>query len=185
MDLIFLDVNMPNLTGIQFLKALKKKPLVVFTTAYSSYAAESYEYDAVDYLVKPIVFERFLKAVSKARGLIENGSVQQTPNSNADDELISLKSGPQVHRVRLSDILYISKQSNYLEVSTTEKKILIRANMSDIFSWLPETAFARIHKSHVVNLEHVSLIESNQVRISDVSLPIGASYRDDFIKRIT
>ncbi|MEP1096509.1 MAG: response regulator transcription factor [Cyclobacteriaceae bacterium] len=185
-DLIFLDVNMPNLTGIQFLKALKTKPLIIFTTAYSSYAAESYEWDAIDYLVKPITLERFLKAVGKARDIGDKASVAKvSPRTQTDsEEVISLKSGRQTHRVKLSEILFVSKQSNYLEINFSDRKILIRANMGDIFSWLPEDRFCRIHKSYVVSLEKVSVIESNQVRVNKIVLPLGSSYRNDFLKRI-
>ncbi len=185
-DLIFLDVNMPNLTGIQFLKALKRTPLIIFTTAYSSYAAESYEWDAVDYLVKPIVFERFLKAVGKAEDLFNSqpGVKSVASVQPGSDSVISLKSGKQTHRVRLSDIQYVAKQSNYLEVNTPDRKILVRANMSDIFSWLPADQFFRIHKSYVVGLEHIDVIEASQVKIDKTVLPIGASYRREFLQRV-
>ncbi len=183
-DLVFLDVNMPNLTGIQFLKALKRKPLIIFTTAYSSYAAESYEWDALDYLVKPIVFERFLRAIGKAQEVFNSkAEVEPLPGINSQDDMISLKSGKQTHRVKLSDIQFISKQSNYLEVNTMERKILIRANMADIFSWLPEDRFSRIHKSYVVGHDHVSIIETHQVKISKTILPIGSSYRKEFLQK--
>ncbi|MEP5612452.1 MAG: response regulator transcription factor [Cyclobacteriaceae bacterium] len=185
-ELIFLDVNMPNLTGIQFLKALKTKPLIIFTTAYSSYAAESYEWDAIDYLVKPITLERFLKAVGKARDGNPKRSVSQGSSADKQDrqEVISLKSGRQIHRVNLWDIQFVSKQSNYLEVNLPEKKILIRANMADIFSWLPEDRFCRIHKSYVVGLRHVGVIESNQIIVNRIALPLGLSYRKDFMEKI-
>jgi len=185
-DLIFLDVNMPNLTGIQFLKALKIKPLIIFTTAYSSYAAESYEWDAIDYLVKPITLERFLKAVGKARDVCEvtSGARISPVSVTGQEEVISLKSGRQTYRVKLSGILFVSKQSNYLEINLLDRKVLIRANMADVFSWLPEDRFCRIHKSYVVGLRHVGVIESNQIRINKLILPLGSSYRKNFMERI-
>jgi DNA-binding LytR/AlgR family response regulator len=185
-QLIFLDINMPNLTGMQFLQSLYKKPLVIFTTAYPNYAAESYEWNAVDYLVKPILFERFLKGVNKAieqgRAATSGSSSMQT-NVEEKSNDVFLKSGTQTHRVRVADIRYIYKESNYLEVHTLDKKIQVRANMGDIFSWLPVEPFCRIHKSFVVALKHVETIEVHQVRIGKTTLPIGASYRDEFMKR--
>jgi two-component system LytT family response regulator len=185
-DLIFLDVNMPNLTGIQFLKSLPQQPLIIFTTAYSTYAAESYEWNAVDYLVKPIVLERFLKAVNRANQEFKNKASESVANIPLGhrDEIILLKSGTLTHRVRLSDIIYISKESNYLEVHLTDKKILLRSNMNDIFAWLPGDGFCRIHKSYVINLKHVETIESHLVKLGKVSLSLGASYRDQFLKQI-
>jgi two-component system, LytTR family, response regulator len=186
-QLIFLDINMPNLSGIQFLKSLRNQPLVIFTTAYSSYAVESYEWDAVDYLVKPIIFERFLKAANKAIDQLKSrGASTGTKVEFAErqDEVILLKSGALTHRVHVSDILFVAKGGNYLEVNTLEKKIVMRANMGDLFSWLPAELFCRIHKSFVVSLKHVDTIEAHQIRIGKIILPIGASYRDEFLKRI-
>jgi two-component system, LytTR family, response regulator len=185
-QLIFLDVNMPNLNGIQFLRSIKKKPLIIFTTAYTDYAVESYEWDAVDYLVKPILFERFLKAVSKA--IEQSTKVAPPPGliSSADNtiETVLLKSGTETHQVKLSDILFISKESNYLEVHTLHKKILVRGNMNEIFSWLPTSQFCRTHKSYIVNLKKVDTIESHQVKINKVAIPLGSSYREDFLSRL-
>lgn len=185
-DLIFLDVNMPNLNGIQFLRSLKKKPLIIFTTAYTDYAVESYEWDAVDYLVKPILFERFLKAVSKAVEHTAKGTslTQLTPPGNSVNELILLKSGTETHQVKLADILFVSKNSNYLEVHTLQKKIIVRGNMNEIFAWLPESIFCRTHKSFVVNLKHVDTIEAHQVKINKTLIPLGPSYREEFLLRI-
>ena len=184
-DLLFLDVNMPHLSGLQFLSALRSRPLVIFTTAYSAYAAESYEWDAVDYLVKPIVFERFLRAVHKAHG---TQTVAPTRRKEPEEVYVLLKSGPQTHRVKLTDILYVSKESNYLEVHTTggvgDQKILLRANMNDIFSWLPGHLFCRVHKSYVVALQHVTSMEAHQLRLGKATVPLGSSYRDEFVKRM-
>jgi DNA-binding LytR/AlgR family response regulator len=179
-DLMFLDINMPHLSGIQVLQSLTDHPMVIFTTAYSTYAVESYDWNAIDYLVKPIAFERFFKAVTKAHEHLGMAPA----NLESPEPYVLLKSGSQTHRVKWGDILFIAKASNYLEVQTTEKKILIRANMNSIFSWLPQKLFCRIHKSYVVNLKHVSLIETHQIKVNKSTIPLGASYRDDFLKRL-
>lgn len=178
-DLIFLDINMPGMTGLQFMQSLPRKPLVIFTTAYSDYGAESYEWDAVDYLLKPILRERFMKAVNKAIGISGRELVVPPKEST-----VLLKSGGQVYPVRLADVLYITKDSNYLEVHTTERKILVRATMNDVFSIFPEALFCRIHKSHAVALRHIRMADAHEVEIGKVKLPLGATYRDEFMKRL-
>jgi two-component system LytT family response regulator len=177
-DLIFLDINMPGMTGIQLLKSLREKPLVIFTTAYPHYGAESYDYDAVDYLMKPITFERYLKAVSKAKNLSEHGA------SIKADEILSLKSGTQIFRVKLSDVMYISKDGNYLVVHTQNRKILLRANMSDAFTMFPPARFCQIHKSFVVAVDHLTVVDSGQVEINKTILPVGSTYREGLMKLI-
>ena len=182
-DLIFLDISMPHLTGIQFLQSLTKKPCVIFTTAFSDYAVTSYELDAIDYLVKPIEFDRFLKAVAKAQDSFANKNFQHA-QKNLLDQVIFLKSGPTTHQVRLGDISLVEKKGNYLEVYVSDKVILIRANMNDIFSWLPAKYFSRTHKSFVVAINKVETIEAHQVKIGNAFIPIGATYRDEFLKQI-
>jgi len=184
-DLIFLDINMPGLTGMQFLQSLRKKALIVFTTAYPSYAAESYEWDAVDYLVKPIVLERFLKAVAKSFEQFQNKNLISSQKAHRlETAIISIKSGPIVHRVNVDDILFVSKDGNYLVINLSDKKVLIRANMSDVFSILSEELFCRIHKSFVVSLKHLETIVSHQVRIGKIILPLAPNYRENFNKKM-
>ncbi len=183
-DLIFLDINMPNLSGIEFMRSLHLKPAVIFTTAYSEHAVESYELDAIDYLVKPIVFERFLRAVNKAHGQIEK-KTRETPSKNiAIPSTLLLKSGSQTHRVAVSEILYIEKTGNYMSVCLTDRKILIRANMNDVFSWLPADQFCRVHKSFLVSIAHVDTIEVHQLFVGKVPIPLGAAYRSEFLERM-
>lgn len=181
-DLIFLDVNMPNLTGIQFLSALKEPPMVIFTTAYSTYAAESYEWNAIDYLLKPIVLERFLKSVNKAYDRSKKNVIPNDEEMN--NGFVLLKSGNKKHKIRIKDITYIIKDSNYLEVHTFSKKILVRSNMIDIFSWLPKTMFCRVHKSYVVSLKHIEEIEYDRLKVNNMIIPIGVSYRKEFLKKL-
>lgn len=174
-DLIFVDINMPELTGMQLLSSLVNKPLVIFTTAYPQYAAESYEFDAVDYLVKPISFERFLKAVNKAYAQFRQP---------ATDDVILLKSGTQLHRVNKNEILFFEKDSNYIVVHTNDKKILVRANLPDVFEWVSPAEFCQVHKSFIINLRFADIIEVHQVTVKGKKIPVGATYRETLLQRI-
>jgi two-component system LytT family response regulator len=175
-DLLFLDINMPDLSGIQFLNSLREKPLVIFTTAYSEYALESYDYDAVDYLLKPIEFDRFLKAVNKARQrcLMKDKSAI---SFNGDSDYIFIKSGKDYYKLKTREILYIRGTGNYLTFVTPNKEILSLLTMKKALEILPEKFF-RIHKSYIINFDHVDLIDNDEVRIKDNRIPIGDVYRD-------
>ncbi|MGZ5255858.1 MAG: LytR/AlgR family response regulator transcription factor, partial [Flavitalea sp.] len=178
LDFIFLDINMPDLNGKELLNSLHKKPLVIFTTAYSQYAADSYDLNAVDYLVKPISFERFLKSVHKVQqqlGILAGSQKIQTPE---DQQFVLLKSGPQIHRVAISDILYLEKESNYVVVNCTEKKVLMRANFSDLLDLLPSAQFLQVHKSFIVNLSLVDIFEAHQLMIRGRKIPIGHTFKE-------
>jgi DNA-binding LytR/AlgR family response regulator len=181
-DLIFLDINMPDVSGIQLLKTLPVKPMVIFTTAYSNYAVESYDLNAVDYLLKPITFERFLAAVNKVPGVkgLKNG-----PGGKEEDAgSIFVKSGPQTYQVKLSDILYLEKDGNYITICLKDKNILVRENMGDIFDLVPSADFIRVHKSYVVAIRHITMIEAHQLVIGQAKIPIGSTYRDNLKTRL-
>jgi two-component system LytT family response regulator len=175
-DLVFLDINMPDINGIQLIETLAAKPMVIFTTAYSNYAVESYNLNAIDYLLKPITFERFLAAANKALNLL---SLQKKAVVRAEDgETLLIKSGPYTHQVRTGDILYLEKEGNYMSVHLKDKKILIRENMNEIFDLIPPGEFIRVHKSFVVAIRHISMMEVHQLFINGVKIPIGSTYRE-------
>ncbi len=184
-DLLFLDINMPKLTGMEFLNVLEQKPKVIFTTAYSEYALESYDHNTVDYLLKPIGFKRFLKAVAKAKSLL----VPETPASNPSraierDKTIYIKSGPQLHKINTHDILYLEKEGNYLTFHTKTKKILSRQNMKDVFEIVSPTEFIRVHKSYIVSKRHMEIIESHQIGMGTIKIPVGRSYREEVMRMV-
>ena len=190
-DLIFLDINMPDLSGIQFLNALSHHPLVIFTTAYSQYAVESYEYEAVDYLLKPIEFPRFLKAANRALELYQlktkNSSkiVTSSNNTIADDKsYILIKSGSDIHRIEVNDICYVKGTGNYVTFHTIKKKILSLLTMNKVLEILPHRQFVRIHKSYIINFNRIDVIEKEQVKIRDVIIPIGEVYRVNLLRLI-
>ncbi|MFC2104430.1 LytR/AlgR family response regulator transcription factor [Bacteroidota bacterium] len=189
-DLIFLDINMPDLNGIDFLKSISVKPMIVFTTAYSEYAVESYNFEAVDYLLKPILFPRFLKSVSKAQELFQ---LKDKPVSLINEkevtgqkvEKIFLKSGTDIHQVLINDILYVEGARNYLFVFTKEKKIMTLMRMKELEDQLPAEEFIRIHKSYIVAPKYIEIIERHQVTIKNKQIPIGRNYREMFLKTIS
>lgn len=190
-DLIFLDIQMPDLSGIQFLRSLARQPLVIFTTAHSEYAVESYDYQAVDYLLKPIEFDRFLKAVIKAQDQYTLVSAQGPHASPAADdvrpqasEAILVKSGTEYHPLKLDDILYIEGAGNYVLFITPAKRVMALMSMKDVTRQLPSDRFFRIHKSYIVNFRRIDVIETEQVRIGKTTLPIGESFKEAFLDKI-
>jgi len=190
-DLVFLDVSMPDLTGIQLLNALRTRPLVVFTTAYSEYAVRSYEYDAVDYLLKPVEFERFLRAVNKAqerRGGEARAEgerrADKTSGSATGASHIIVKSGSDYHRLELDEICHVEAAGNYAVFVTRNARVMSLMSLKEVCAHLPAERFLRVHKSYVVNCRHVSRIERDTVRCADTVIPIGDAYRESFLKAL-
>lgn len=181
-DLVFLDINMPDISGLQLLQTLKVKPMVIFTTAYSNYAVESYDLNAIDYLLKPITFERFLTAINKVHDLFLIKNKEMSKSGTADT--VFIKSGSQTYQVKISDILYLEKDGNYITVYLKDKKILIRENMTDIFALVPAGEFIRVHKSYVVAVKHITMIEVHQLIINGEKIPIGNTYRESLKLRL-
>ena len=180
-DLIFLDINMPDLSGMQLVQTLSPRPLIIFMTAYSHYAVESYTLNAMDYLVKPVTFERFLAAVNKAVAAVGGRSGAM---GNSEDPTIFFKSGPQTHQVKVRDILYLEKDGNYMTAHLKDRKIIIRENMGDVFNLVPAADFIRVHKSYIVAIKHISMIEVHQLTINNEKIPIGSTYRESFRARL-
>jgi len=174
-DLIFLDINMPDISGMQLVQTLSPRPMIIFTTAYSHYAVESYDLNALDYLLKPITFERFLAAINKAAvGTLSS----KNGVSNEDESTVFIKSGPQTYQVKVGEILYLEKDGNYITVHLKDRNILIRENMGDIFDLVPAADFLRVHKSYVVAIKHITMSEIHQLVINGERIPIGSTYRD-------
>lgn len=182
-DLVFSDINMPDITGLQLIKSLSFQPLLIFTTAYSEYAVESYELNAVDYLLKPIEFERFLKAVIKAKELFDSksgpGNKPNKPEQQTEDA-VYIKSGTKIFRVGFDDILFVEGMGNYVNFVLKGKKIMTYLSLKEVLNLLPSGFFCRIHKSYVISLKHIETIEKDKVVINKTPIPIGVAYREHF-----
>lgn len=170
-DLIFLDIRMPDITGLELLSSLNSKPFVVFTTAYSEYAVQGFEVDALDYLLKPFSFPRFLKACNKASEVIQK-SAKSVPES------IFLKTGYQEEKVFLDEIHYIEAEGNYLNVILTERRVVVRMTLNEMSELLPTNLFLRIHRSYLIALDKIEKIAKNAVEIKSKEIAIGASYEE-------
>lgn len=173
-DLIFLDIKMPDISGIEFLKSISNPPMVIFTTAYSEHAVESFELDAIDYLLKPFSLTRFLKACNKA---YEHYELRQNKNNSFSGiSSVFIKSGYEQIRVELDDILYAESNGNYVQFVLENKKIASRLTMSETEALLPASEFIRVHRSYIVAKKHIQKIDRKSIWIQQTELPIGAAY---------
>ena len=188
-DLLFLDVQMPEITGITLLKIMQKKPLVILTTAYSEYALEGYEHDILDYLLKPITFERFLKAVEKAnlrltstqtQPIIQEKIVEKIVNMEGSQPFIFVKDGTKLVKIKLNEILYIEGLKDYVTIHTQTQKIVTLQRLKTLEEQLPDNQFIRIHNSFIVSLEGIDSIHKEKVQVGKVFLPISDTYRKAF-----
>jgi len=179
-DLVFLDIQMPLITGMEFLKSLRTPPLVIFTTAYSHFAVEGFELNSVDYLLKPITFERFYQAVEKA---IEkfNYKRQVFPVKPNVRDYIFIKQDTKLLRVDLQDIIYIQAEKDFSSVYVGDKRILSSQHLKLFENVLPPNHFLRIHRSYIINVEKITAIKGNEVELHDLRLPVGPSYRQKLI----
>lgn len=182
-DLVFLDIQMPGINGIEFARNIPKNTLIIFTTAYSEYALDSYEVEAIDYLVKPIEADRLKKAVDKAisyHTLLlseENKSV-----GNIEDEYIFVKSDRRYFKVNLKDILFIEGLKDYVIIQLAEQRIITRMNLKTMHELLPKSTFLRINRSYIVNTTHIDSFDNNDIFIQKYEIAIGSFYRDSFFE---
>ncbi len=181
-DLIFLDIKMPDISGIDFIKSILNPPMVIFTTAYSEHAVQSFELDAIDYLLKPFSLSRFLKACSKAN---EQYELKNKINTVSLPASLFIKSGYGQERVDIDEILYAESNGNYVQFVLTNKKIISRLTMSEAEVLLSASSFIRIHRSYIVSKKHITKIEKNSVWIKQTELPVGASYINEVAKMIS
>jgi two-component system, LytTR family, response regulator len=177
-DLLFLDVQMPGLTGIAFLKSLQKKPHVILTTAYSEYAMEGYELDVADYLLKPITFERFLKAVDKVSTRLARPQESAPVEPSAD--YIFVKDGTKLVKIRWDDILYVEGLKDYVTIHTLQQKVVSLQRLKSLEEQLPGQKFMRVHNSFIISLNAIKAIQKDKVQIAEAWIPIGDTYRKAF-----
>ncbi len=179
-DIMFLDVNMPKMSGIDFLKNLSKPPLVILTTAYTDYALEGYELNILDYLKKPFSFERFFKAYEKAQERLELLSAHTNTPKAKQSEYIFIKSNKKAVRVEIDSICYIEGLGDYIKIHVADKHYITNLSMKKMEDLLPSDLFIRIHKSFIIRLDSIQAIEGNMVEIHAAKLPIGNNYKAAF-----
>jgi len=177
-DLLFLDINMPRLSGISFIKSLIDPPLFIFITAYPEFALEGFEVDAVDYLVKPVSFERFRTSVNR---VLERFDANEKTNEVSH---IMVRSNKKNYRINFDELLYLEAQGDYVRFVTSDKALMVHGTLKEFIAMLPKNQFERIHKSYVISLSKVVYTEGSQVKIGEHKLPVSLSYKEDFIKRL-
>lgn len=181
-DLIFLDIQMPHITGLEFIKSLEKPPMIIFTTAYSEHAHEAFDLNAVDYLVKPIPFERFIKAVNKAKKQLQNN--QENTQKHLKDEFFMVNADYATLKIFYKNILYIEGLKDYVKIFLPYEMILTKTTMKKMEERLPSEWFIRVHKSFIININHIKRIENHRILINKERIPVSASYKDVFFKLI-
>lgn len=180
-DLLLLDIQMPRLSGIDFLKTLSHPPMAIITTAFSEYALEGYSLDVIDYLVKPIPFDRFLRAVQKA---FDFHQMRQRESHSASPDYFFVKSNGKYERVAFNDILYVESMQNYVIIHLPGQKLIVYMTLAGLEAQLPPRKFMKVHKSFVVSIEQVNSIENNEIIIKQARIPISRTLKDDVLKRI-
>jgi len=178
-DLLFLDINMPDINGLQFLKSIKSRPLVIFTTGYREYALEGYNLDIVDFLLKPFDFERFLKSVNKANNLISKTARIPAIQQKAP-QYIFVKADYKLVKINVDDILYVEGLKDYIKIFTRQRLILTLMSMTAIEEKLPAEGFFRLHRSYIISLGKIDSISRHRVIIGEKFIPISLPYRDKF-----
>lgn len=180
-DILLLDINMPDISGIDFLKSLRQQPNVILTTAYREYAVEGFELEVTDYLLKPIEFHRFLKAINKIKQSYAKPITESKPNETLTGN-IQLKSNKKLYKIDFEDIIFIQSHSEYVMYHTRSNgKLMVYGAMKDIEKTLPTSHFYRVHRSYIVNRSFIQYIEGNQIVLEETKLPIGESYKEDFM----
>jgi DNA-binding LytR/AlgR family response regulator len=178
-DLLFLDINMPSVNGIQFLKSIKSKPSIIFTTGHKEYAPDGYEYDIIDFLLKPFDFERFLKAVNKANSLIIK-TIRQPATRQKQQQFIFVKADYKLVKINVDDILFIEGLKDYIKIFTKQKLILTLMSMTAIEERLPGDEFFRVHRSYIISLSKIDSVSRHRVIIGEKFIPVSVPYRERF-----
>ncbi|MDB9883003.1 LytTR family DNA-binding domain-containing protein [Bacteroidia bacterium] len=180
-DLMFLDIQMPEISGLSFVKSLENKPLFMFTTAYPDYALDGFELDAIDYLLKPIAYDRFEKGVDKAKEYFSVKQNSDVADSDLENEHIFVKANQKLVKLAYSDIYYVEAFADYVKIFLEDKKIVTLQTMKNMEKKLPSELFSRVHRSFIVNRKHVQSFSTSICEVNDVKIPIGKNYKDAFV----
>ena len=176
-DLIFLDINMPKLSGLEFLKTLSNQPKIIITTAYEEFALEGYELNIDDYLLKPFNFSRFVKSVSKVSNALVNKSISIQKSETTEDAKIFIKEDKKYYQIKLKEIVFIEAYGNYVKINMVDRMIISHQTLTSFTHNLPENQFIRVHKSFIISIDKIELIEGNRIHIRDHKIPIGKMYK--------
>ena len=187
-DIMLLDIQMPDLTGLELVKSLEKKPAVIFTTAYSEYAVDAVNLAVSDYLLKPFDFPRFIQAVNKAIGHVPPKS-KNVPKPSADtisrsNDFITVKADYKLYKINYDDLLFIEGQHEYVTFHTKERRITALFALKDLEELLPKDRFVRVHKSYIVSFKHIQELDKSDVTVNGTKIPVGASYREELLARL-
>ena len=187
-DIVFLDIQMPDLTGLDLAKSLEHKPAIIFTTAYSEYAVDAFNLSVVDYLLKPFDFPRFIQAINKAIGT-EQQKVMGEQKTAADtisesNDFITVKADYKLYKINYDDLLFIEGQHEYVTFHTTQRRITALFALKDLEEILPKDKFVRVHKSYIVSFKHIQDLDKSDVTVAGNKVPVGASYRDELLARL-
>ena len=186
-DIMLLDIQMPDLTGMELVKGLEKKPAVIFTTAYSEYAVDAFNLAVVDYLLKPFDFPRFFQAVRKAIGNVQpkaEETTKQAADISKSNDFITVKADYKLYKINYDDLLFIEGQHEYVTFHTTQRRITALFALKDLEEMLPKDRFIRVHKSYIVSFKHIQDLDKSDVTVAGNKVPVGASYRDDLLARL-
>ncbi len=180
-DLMFLDINMPEISGLTFVKSLEKKPLFIFTTAYPDHAVEGFELDAIDYLLKPIAYDRFEKGVDKAKEYYKIKQNADVAETDLESDYIFVKANQKLIKLAYSDIYYVEAFADYVKIFLVDKKIVTLQTMKNMEKKLPEDLFTRVHRSFIVNRKLVQSFSTSMCEVNGVKIPIGKNYKEAFV----
>ena len=187
-DIMLLDIQMPDLTGLELVKSLEKKPAVIFTTAYSEYAVDAFNLAVSDYLLKPFDFPRFIQAINKAIGHVppkpENALVPAADTISKSNDFITVKADYKLYKINYDDLLFIEGQHEYVTFHTKERRITALFALKDLEEMLPKDRFVRVHKSYIVSFKHIQELDKSDVTLNGTKIPVGASYRDELLARL-
>jgi DNA-binding LytR/AlgR family response regulator len=184
-ELMFLDIEMAALNGLEFAKSLITKPLIIFITAYPQYALDSYEMDAIDYLVKPVRMERLLKAINKAENYLKllQKNTEEPETASIENDYVFIKSDRRFVKIFFKEILYIEGLKDYVVIQTESKKVLTAMNIKTIHAQLPDKNFTRVSKSFIVNTNHIVSVDAHSIYIKEEEIPIGSNFKDEFFEK--
>ena len=186
-DIMLLDIQMPDLTGLELVKSLEKKPAVIFTTAYSEYAVDAFNLAVTDYLLKPFDFQRFIQAINKAIGNVQP-KVKITPKAadtvSRSSDFITVKADYKLYKINYDDLLFIEGQHEYVTFHTTQRRITALFALKDLEELLPKDRFVRVHKSYIVSFNHIQDLDKSDVTVSGNKIPVGSSFRDELLARL-